>query len=190
METRTRRYRAGGRRDGVSRQVSRYVWGENWAPYPLSPWPLAYLPNEAITLGGRWCLVWRGGKGHCDRGLAAPTASSLHLSHLAVSCSVLTYLLFGTPPCTPFSSLFPSPLPSLSPSVCFWGSQSLQPPLYLGSPWTAAAPLSSVAPTGLPRPPSPVLKPAEPRPPLPLGNLWRGNETTFLGCRVRCSEFS
>lgn len=191
METRTRRYRAGGRRDRVSGQVSRYVWGEKWAPSPrpCAPSP-AYLPNEAITLGGRWCLVWRGGKGHCDRGLATRMASSLHLSHLAVSCSVLTCLPFCPHPCTPFSSLFPSPLPSLSPSVCFWGSQSLQPPLYLGSPWTAAAPLSSVAPTGLPRPPSPVLKLAEPRPPLPLGKLWRGNETTFLGCTVRCSEFS
>lgn len=99
-------------------------------PRPCAPSP-AYLPNEAITLGGRRCLVWSGGKGHCDRDLATPMASSLRLSHLAVSCSVLTCLPFCPHPCTPFSSLFPSPLPSLSPSVCFWGSQSLQPSL----PW-------------------------------------------------------
>lgn len=118
-------------------------------PVPVPPSP-AYLPDEAITLRGRWCLVWRGSKGHCDRGLS-PTpgpvpkatrlsgASGLHLPLLAVSCSVLTYL----PPSPSLPSLsFSVPLSSaLSPCVYFCGSQfpgSL--PSTLGSLWTTVPP--------------------------------------------------
>ena len=123
-------------------------------PVPVPPSP-AYLPDEAITLRGRWCLVWRGSKGHCDRGLG-PTpgpvpkatrlsgASCLHLPLLAVSCSVLTYLPPCPRPCPPCPSLLCSPLLCpVSLGLFLWVPVSWQPPLYLGlyhCLWTAVPP--------------------------------------------------
>lgn len=107
------------------------MWGETWAPSPCPCAPsFAYLPNDAIIRGGRWCLVWRGGKGHCDRGpgrpygLIPPSVPSIRL-------------LFCTHPSALWSPslhsfLFSVPLSSVLPvSKC----------LFLGVPVSAASSL-------------------------------------------------
>lgn len=144
METRTRRFWAGGRR----RREEGGQWADQQvcvgrrvgsAPPPALCPPLAYLPDEAITLGGRWCLVWRGSKGHCDRGLGPiPGPRPLCLWSLTPPPTSPSSFLF----CAPFRHvpilallvfLFSVPLSS-APWPCLPVSASVGPSLSAASP--------------------------------------------------------
>lgn len=162
-----------------------------------------------MTRTGRWCLGWRGSKGHCDGGRSHPARlpvglASSRLSPLAmattlsghvsphpgpqVSCSVIACLPSAPPPCTPLpisASLSLCSIPSF-PHPSLPVSLSSPPPPFSPSLclWVRLSqpPLYLSCPgwsTGSPAAPLPASSP-----PWSLNQpspaLPLGNETAFL----------
>lgn len=128
MGTRARRRQAGGSTGSVD------TWFFTTPALPSAPSP-AHLPSEAMALAGRWCLGWRGSKGHCDRSHHSLTPRGaahtppqpsplwpplcLHVSPDPQSalCSPVSVSTCLSHLCLPIS--LPSPLSPSPPCFCF-----------------------------------------------------------------------